>query len=57
MVLKFGIIAFTAIPAAVLLYKIIQTSNILRFLFGLKIKQKKQPAHAIQDKNVMALDK
>ena len=55
--LKFLIITVTAIPAAVLLYKIIQTNNILRFLFGLKIKQKKQPAHAIQDKNIMALDK
>ena len=36
--LKFGIITLTAIPAAVLLYKIIQTNNILRFLFGLKKK-------------------
>jgi len=40
--LKFLIITVTAIPAAVLLYKIIQTNNILRFLFGLKIKQKKK---------------
>ncbi|MEP0131633.1 MAG: acyltransferase family protein [Eudoraea sp.] len=55
--LKFLIITVTAIPAALLLYKIIQTNNILRFLFGLKIKQKKQPVHAIQDKNVIALDK
>ena len=55
--LKFLIITVTAIPAALLLYKIIQTNNIFRFLFGLKIKQKKQPVHAIQDKNVIALDK
>jgi peptidoglycan/LPS O-acetylase OafA/YrhL len=54
---KFIIIACTAIPASIVLYKLIQTNTILRFLFGLKIKQKKQPAHAIQTKNVMALDK
>ncbi len=36
--LKFLIIVLTAIPAAVLLYKVIQTNNILRFLFGLKKK-------------------
>lgn len=34
--IKFLIIAFTAIPASVLLYKLIQTNNISRFLFGLK---------------------
>lgn len=39
--LKFLIITFTAIPAAVLLYKTIQTNNILRFLFGLKKKELK----------------
>lgn len=33
---KFLIIAFTAIPVSVLLYKLIQTNNISRFLFGLK---------------------
>lgn len=36
--LKFLIIAFTAIPASVLLYKLIQTNNVTRFLFGLKPK-------------------
>lgn len=36
LVFKFIIIAFTAIPASVLLYKMIQTNNISRFLFGLK---------------------
>lgn len=55
--LKFLIIAFTAIPASVLLYKLIQTNTVLRFLFGLKRKQKKQPAIFIQDKNVVASDK
>lgn len=53
---KFISIACTAIPASIVLYKLIQTNTILRFLFGLKIKQKKQP-DAIQTKNVMALDK
>lgn len=33
---KFLLIAFTAIPASVGLYKIIQTNNMSRFLFGLK---------------------
>lgn len=36
LVFKFIIIAFTAIPASVLLYKLIQTNDISRFLFGLK---------------------
>ena len=40
--LKFVIIAFTAIPAAVLLYKIIQTNNFMRFLFGIKKKEMKK---------------
>lgn len=40
--IKFGIIAFTAIPAAVLLYKLIQTNNVLRFLFGMKKKAPKK---------------
>lgn len=53
---KFISIACTAIPASIVLYKLIQTNTILRFLFGLKIKQKKQP-DAIQTKNVMTLDK
>ena len=39
---KFLIITFTAIPAAVALYKIIQTNNVLRFLFGLKKKAPKK---------------
>lgn len=39
---KFMIIVFTAIPAAILLYKIIQTNTILRFLFGLKKKSSKK---------------
>ncbi len=39
---KFMIIAFTAIPAAILLYKIIQTNTVLRFLFGLKKKESKK---------------
>lgn len=41
MALKFVMIVFTAIPASILLYKIIQKNNILRFLFGLKKKTKK----------------
>ena len=42
--IKFLIIAFTAIPASVLLYKLIQTNNVSRFLFGLKplAREKKQ---------------
>lgn len=34
--LKFLAIAFTAIPVSILLYKLIQTNNLTRFLFGLK---------------------
>jgi glucan biosynthesis protein C len=33
---KFLIISLTAIPASVVFYKLIQTSNVMRFLFGLK---------------------
>jgi len=33
---KFIIIAFTAIPASILLYKLIQTNIVTRFMFGLK---------------------
>ena len=36
--IKFLIITFTAIPASVILYKIIQTNFVTRFLFGLKPK-------------------
>lgn len=39
---KFIIIAFTAIPASILLYKIIQTNTIMRFLFGMKKKARKK---------------
>ena len=34
--LKFALIACTAIPASILIYKLVQTNNITRFLFGLK---------------------
>lgn len=42
---KFLAIAFSAIPVSILLYKLIQTNNLTRFLFGLKPKTtiKKQP--------------
>lgn len=36
--LKFLAIAFSAIPVSILLYKLIQTNNLTRFLFGLKPK-------------------
>ena len=39
---KFIIIALTAIPASILLYKLIQTHNVLRFLFGMKMKSQKK---------------
>jgi len=39
---KFIIIACTAIPASILLYKIIQTNTVLRFLFGMKKKARKK---------------
>ena len=42
--IKFLMIAFTAIPVSVILYKLIQTNNLTRFLFGLKPKAKKQRA-------------
>jgi len=54
--LKFLIITITAIPTAVILYKLIQTNNILRFLFGLKIKPKKKPVPTTQIENALALD-
>ncbi len=54
---KFIIIACTAIPASILLYKIIQTNNVLRFLFGLKKKPKKTPVYSKQLENAMAFDK
>ena len=40
--LKFLIITLTAIPAAILLFKLIQTNNILRLLLGLKKKAQKK---------------
>ena len=39
---KFLIITLTAIPAAILLYKVIQANSVLRFLFGLKKKTPKK---------------
>jgi len=55
--LKFLIIALTAIPAAVLLYKIVQTNSVLRFLFGLKAKTKKTYVHSKQVENAIVFDK
>jgi glucan biosynthesis protein C len=40
--IKFLIIAFTAIPMSVILYKLIQTNNVSRFLFGLKPMERKK---------------
>jgi len=54
---KFIIIACTAIPASILLYKLIQTNNVMRFLFGLKKKAKKTPVYSKQLENAMAFDK
>jgi len=56
--LKFSIIAFTAIPAAVLLYKLIQTNNILRFLFGLKVKpkSKEKSTNSVQVKSTVVIN-
>ncbi|MEQ9298341.1 MAG: acyltransferase family protein [Cyclobacteriaceae bacterium] len=46
--IKFAIIALTAIPASILLYQLIRTNNVTRFLFGLKplAKQSKQLSKA-----------
>jgi glucan biosynthesis protein C len=55
--LKFAIIALTAIPTSILLFKIIQTNNVLRFLFGLKLKPKKKIIPSGQIENSLALDK
>jgi len=55
--LKFAIITLTAIPASVFIYKIIQTNNVLRFLFGLKAKPKKKPIPSGQTENTLVLDK
>ncbi len=38
LLLQFLGITLTAIPAAILLYRVIQANNLLRFLFGLKLK-------------------
>jgi len=55
--LKFAIIACTAIPASILLYKMIQTNTILRFLFGLKRKTKKINIKSEQFNIAVVLDK
>uniref|UniRef100_UPI0026274D03 acyltransferase family protein n=1 Tax=uncultured Lutibacter sp. TaxID=437739 RepID=UPI0026274D03 len=55
--LKFAIIALTAIPTAVILYKLIQTNNILRFLFGLKVKPKKKSVPPTQTNTALSFDK
>ncbi|MEH6536786.1 MAG: acyltransferase family protein [Psychroserpens sp.] len=54
---KFIIIACTAIPASILLYKLIQTNNSLRFLFGMKKKTNKKGSQVKQVSNAMAFDK
>ena len=40
--IKFIMIALTAIPSAIILYKMIQTNNFMRFLFGIKKKEMKK---------------
>jgi len=55
--LKFTIIALTAIPASVFIYKIIQTNNVLRLLFGLKAKPKKKTIPSKLSENALVLDK
>ena len=55
--LKFAIIVLIAIPASVCIYKIIQTNNVLRFLFGLKVKPKKNIIPSRQVANGLVLDK
>ncbi len=47
--IKFLIIATTAVPASVLLYKLIQTNNISRFLFGLKPLARKKKQNVISE--------
>ena len=55
--LKFAIITLTAIPASVFIYKIIQTNNVLRFLFGLKVMPKNKPIPSKLCENALVLDK
>jgi len=55
--MKFTIIACTAIPASILLYKMIQTNTILRVLFGLKKKTKKINIKSEQFNNAVVFDK
>jgi hypothetical protein len=55
--LKFAIITFTAIPAAVLIFKIVQTNNVLRMLFGMKRKQKEQASKKVNLEGTIAFDK
>ena len=45
--IKFLIIVFTAIPVSVVLYKLIQTNNVTRFLFGLKPKAREKRQKAV----------
>jgi len=54
---KFIIIACTAIPASILLYKIIQTNNVMRFLFGMKKKTNKKRIQVKQVSYAMAFNK
>ncbi len=53
---KFIIIVITAIPASILLYKLIQTNTILRFLFGMKKKTNKKLSEVKQVSNAMAFN-
>mgnify|MGYP006935322769 CR=1 FL=1 len=55
--IKFSIIVFTAIPASVILYKLIQTNNISRIPFGLKKKTNKKCSQVKQVRNAMAFNK
>lgn len=46
--IKFLIIAFTAIPASIFLYMLIQRNNVTRFLFGMKSKSSKKKQKRVE---------
>ena len=54
MFIKFGLIAFTAIPASIVLYQLIRTNNVSRFVFGLKPfpQQPKEDQNEITHKTI-----
>lgn len=54
LLLKFIVIVFTAIPVSILIYQVIRTNNVTRFLFGmnaLRVSKENSPNKSIITKN------